>query len=184
MTAPDPFAPWRARYGVATVATATTTAGNAAHPRESGDVAGVASVAAPDLKVCVEAANRAAAALLRAARDGAEALATPDPDLAREREEVAAAQAAEARGLYGEPLSPLEHRAVLAGYRAAALQRPPAWSDATRPPPPGAWCSCCGQIGRLGGRWWRAAEAPRSWRCRTCHPPDQLPAADVVEVTT
>ncbi|MBX6747557.1 MAG: hypothetical protein IRY87_36465, partial [Acetobacteraceae bacterium] len=75
-------------------------------------------------------AERARAAFLaRAAEDAAAALAVPDPDLAHERAEIAAAQAAEARGEYGRPKPEADHRAALAGFLAAGRQRPPAWAD-------------------------------------------------------
>jgi hypothetical protein len=60
----------------------------------------------------------------------------------------------------------------------ASRMRLPAWSDDT-PPPPGAWCSCCGRHApQAGGRWWSprqprddGAGPARGWRCMTCHPP-------------
>jgi hypothetical protein len=127
---------------------------------------------------------RAAAALLHAARQAAEALATPDADLDHERAEIAAALAAEARGGFGQPMSDADHRAALAGLSAAALQRPPGWSDPADSPPPGAWCSCCGRQHRAGGRWWREAAEPKGWRCWTCHPPVHLSGAELAEVRT
>ena len=78
-----------------------------------------------------------AAFLARAAEDAAAVLAVPDPDLAHERAEIAAAQAAEARGEYGRPKPEADHRAALAGFLAAGRQRPPAWADPTSLPPPG-----------------------------------------------
>jgi hypothetical protein len=56
--------------------------------------------------------------LARAGEDAAAALAAPDPDLAHERAEVAAAQAAEARGEYGRPQPEADNRAALAGSSA------------------------------------------------------------------
>ncbi|MDI3309036.1 MAG: hypothetical protein QJR07_18300, partial [Acetobacteraceae bacterium] len=114
----------------------------------------------------------------------AAALAAPDPDLAHERAEVAAAQAAEARGDHGRPRPEVDHRAALAGFLAAGLQRPPAWADPTSLPPPGAWCGCCGRQHRRGGRWWREAVNPSGWRCATCHPPVHLAPGVVVTVET
>jgi len=120
--------------------------------------------------------------VLRAAGQAAAVLAVPDPDLAAERAGTALAQAAEGRGDHGSPLPEAEHRAALAGLRAAGLQRPPAWPDPASLPPPGAGCSCCGRFGGAGGRWCREAEAPWGWRCATCHPPP--PGLAVVEATT
>ena len=54
------------------------------------------------------------------------------------------------------------------------LARPPAWASLD-PPPQGAWCLAC-----RGGRFWREREAPRGWRCASCHPPGHLPVAAVV----
>lgn len=94
-----------------------------------------------------------------------------------ERQDSAAARGVDAnprgRGI-------AEHQApaaYLRGLQRAALQRPPAWSDASRNPTPGAWCSCC-----EGSLWWREAQAPRGWRCARCHPSIHLAPAAVVEV--
>jgi hypothetical protein len=54
------------------------------------------------------------------------------------------------------------------------LARPRSWASLD-PPPQGAWCAAC-----RGGRFWREREAPRGWRCGTCHPHDHLPVAAVV----
>jgi hypothetical protein len=53
--------------------------------------------------------------LLAAAQAGAEALGAPDPELARERAEIASALAAEARGDFGPPAPRDEHRTALGG---------------------------------------------------------------------
>ena len=63
--------------------------------------------------------------------------------------------------------------------RRAALQRPPSWSDTTACPAPGCFCSCCN-----GRRWWCELDAPRGWRCWTCHPPFHLTAGEVSDVRT
>jgi len=63
-------------------------------------------------------------------------------------------------------------------------QRMPSWAQVEDQPQPGDWCGCCGRFKRSAGRWWREATEPRGWRCRTCHPPDHLPAAAVVAVAT
>jgi hypothetical protein len=72
------------------------------------------------------------------------------------------------------------NRQIEDGYRRAALRRPPSWwwAEAGRPTA-GAICSCCG-----GQRWWSALADQRGWCCRTCHPPDHLPANSVQEVRT
>ena len=69
--------------------------------------------------------------------------------------------------------------AHVAGLQAAALQRPPSWSDAAAMPSIGAWCSCC-----RGQRWWCEARDPKGWRCAQCHPPSHLPADAVREMRT
>jgi hypothetical protein len=161
-----PFARWWAARGVSAVAMAENTSGNAASPRETSDVAAVAAVAVHGASV-------------GAAREASE-VATSDPALGWDREEPG-----ELCGGDAAPPSPTARRAELAGYLAAGLQRPPAWSDPTSVPPPGAWCGCCGRrVGRSGGRWWREAVEPTGWRCGICHPPAHLTAAEVVERRT
>ncbi len=101
------------------------------------------------------------------------------------------AEEAEREAIRAEPVLPPEgsperdrldrmQRRMQRGLLDAAMRRPPAWSDPGAPPTPGCRCvRCC------GGRWWcEAGEAPRGWRCRTCHPPDHLPADAVREVRT
>ena len=61
----------------------------------------------------------------------------------------------------------------------AARGRPPSWADPTTPPSRGRFCKCC-----KGQRWWREREAPKGWRCSTCHPPDHLPQGAVTEMRT
>lgn len=77
------------------------------------------------------------------------------------------------------------------GLLIASRMRPPAWSDEA-PPPPRAFCSCCGRHApEAGGRWW-SPRRPRSdgtgtgpgWRCWTCHPPVHLAPRDLREVRT
>jgi hypothetical protein len=137
-----------------------------------------------DALAAVLAERRRAASLVAAADHAAEALAAPDPELARERAETAAGLSEEAAGRFGRPMSEAGHQAALAEYLAVGLQRPPGWSDVASCPPPGAWCSCCGRSHRSGGRWWREAVAPRGWRCRTCHGPWHLREDQIVEVVT
>lgn len=88
---------------------ATRPAG-AASPRERGSVVCVPCV-------LLESAGRLGAAsdLLTAALAGTEALAAPDPELARERAEIAAALATEAAGEAEAPTPPECHRAAVAG---------------------------------------------------------------------
>lgn len=83
---------------------------------------------------------------------------------------------------YATPAAPVPYQPAAPdrlrdGLRRGALQRPTAWADATALPTRGASCSCCD-----GARWWREEEAPKGWRCRTCHPPP--PGLGVVEVRT
>jgi hypothetical protein len=131
---------------------------------------------------------RAAEAMAAAAADALDALAEPDPDLATEREAIAATMRAEAAGLL-PVLPPAEHERHVAGLERAALQRPPSWADPS-PPPPGAWCGCCSRARpERGGRWWTPT-APRTdglapgpgWRCAACHPPP--PGCHVREART
>ena len=98
-----------------------------------------------------------------------------------------AREAPPAAGAPRDPVLPMpgaEHRAVVAGFLAAGLQRPPAWSDPASVPPPGAWCGRCRGFGGTGGRWWREAVEPAGWRCGTCHPPANLTPGEVVERRT
>ena len=46
-------------------------------------------------------------------------------------------------------------------------------------PSRGCFCSCC-----KGQRWWCERDAPKGWRCSTCHPPNDLPAKAVTEIWT
>lgn len=114
-------------------------------------------------------------------------------DLRHWREEVArilsegqAQTEAEGSSASGEcasaqPAPEADHRAAVAGYLLAGLQRPPSWSDPT-PPPAGAFCSCCGRFRQQGGRWWRPNDNAAGWCCTTCHPPP--PGLAVVELAT
>jgi hypothetical protein len=58
---------------------------------------------------------QAASRLLARAQAGDEALGGGDPDLDRERAEIAAALAAEAAGGFGPPATPERHREAVAG---------------------------------------------------------------------
>lgn len=69
--------------------------------------------------------------------------------------------------------------AMVAGLLIASRRRPPSWADPTALPSRGCFCTCC-----KGRRWWCEREAPKGWRCRTCHPPDHLPSGVVTEVRT
>jgi hypothetical protein len=118
----------------------------------------------------------------RVAAEAAAALAGREPDEIEAGER--AAIAAEAAGAFGPAIPPEDHLAALAGFLDAGLARPPAWSESESIPPPGAWCTCCGRTERRSGRWWRERDRASGWCCRTCHPPDHLPPAAVVEVLT
>ncbi len=155
-------------------------------------LAGLALSSAPAAfshPVRVDPEAGAAEALAAAAAEGLAALAAPDPDLAAEREAIAATMRAEAAGAL--PVLPeARHRDHLAGLERSALQRPPSWADAAAVPPPGAWCGACSRNRpEWGGRWW-APVNPRidglglgpGWRCMTCHPPP--PGGDVREAVT
>ncbi len=133
-----------------------------------------------------EVAERAAFYALRQAEAaGVLAQREPDPIEAAERAMVFGAEAAP------QPWQPGDPDPMRDGLLLSALMRPPAWASET-PPPPGAWCSCCGRHNpEAGGRWWSALR-PRSdgtgigpgWCCRTCHPPDHLLKSEVREVLT
>ena len=58
---------------------------------------------------------------------------------------------------------------MVRGLLDTARQRPPSWVDAAATPSAGCRCSCC-----RGQRWWCEREAPKGWRCGTCHPPLHL----------
>ncbi|WP_431305324.1 hypothetical protein [Sediminicoccus sp. BL-A-41-H5] len=182
----DRLAGWRATraaLNVATVADAAAVVATAGEPRKSAEVASVATVANENAGLGDDMAARVAF-YVTASERALEALAAPDADLAAERAEIQAAREAEARGEY--PIKPeAEHRAHLAALRLSGLQRPPAWSDVTWAPPPGAWCGCCGRhTPQSGGRWWREAKEPTGWRCWACHPPVHLATDNIHEVRT
>jgi hypothetical protein len=156
------------------------------------EAAGVRLRLHPDGLMRMEAASPPPAAVLaelRQHREGVAALlaaraqpATPTPDA--EHATIMAEPELPPAGSPERERQDRRHRATLAGLLASGLQRPPAWSDPASEPPPGAWCGCCGRFSRIGGRWWREAEAPLGWRCWTCHPPDGRPMTAVVEVWT
>jgi hypothetical protein len=68
---------------------------------------------------------------------------------------------------------------LVAGLHVAARGWPPSWADLATLPSRGCFCTCC-----KGQRWWRECEAPKGWRCSTCHPPDHLPPDAVTEMRT
>ena len=72
-----------------------------------------------------------------------------------------------------------EQARMVRGLLDTARQRPPSWADTAARPSPGCWCSFC-----HGQRWWCEREAPRGWRCGTCHPPAHLRVDAVTEVRT
>jgi hypothetical protein len=125
-----------------------------------------------------------AAFYLRAMAEAAEAMAAPDPDLAAERVEAAAAQAAEARGDHGATLPAEDHQRHLAALLDTSRQRPAAWPDQTRRPRLGDYHTAC-----RGRRWW-APQRPSAdctgvgagWACGFCHPAP--PGAAIEEVQT
>ena len=69
--------------------------------------------------------------------------------------------------------------ALVVGLYVATRGRPPSWADPGALPASGCFCTCC-----KGQRWWRECEAPKGWRCSTCHPPDHLPPDAVTEMRT
>ncbi len=71
-----------------------------------------------------------------------------------------------------------EHQARMAGYRRAALRRPPSL-PMTAPPGAGCYCTCC-----VGQAWWCERVGPQGWRCATCYPPDHLAADQVRALRT
>jgi hypothetical protein len=72
-----------------------------------------------------------------------------------------------------------QQAALVSGLLHAARRRPPSWADPTALPSRGCFCSCC-----KGQRWWREREAPKGWRCWTCHPTDHLATGAMLELRT
>jgi hypothetical protein len=112
----------------------------------------------------------------------------PMPPAEHDAAEAAAVAAHYAAPPSARPYLPGDPDPVCVGLLLASRMRPPAWGDDT-PPPPGAWCSCCGRHNpERGGRWW-SPRNPRSdglglgpgWRCWTCHPPPTGCAVRVAE---
>jgi hypothetical protein len=175
---------WRARLATLRVGQADAASADSAERQTASSPAGaIGTIGANGTGVESErecGSPDAAPFYRRAAEEAAVALAAHDPDLARERSEMAAALAAPA----ADPWQPGKPDPLRDGLLIAALARPPSWSGPTSPPPPGAWCSCCSRSRRSGGRWWREAAEPKGWRCRNCYPPDHLQADQVVEVRT
>ena len=116
-----------------------------------------ASVPLPADLLARARAHRDAIADAILAEDAAARDTTPDPPPLSE-----AGTPARVRG-------DAEHAQMVRGLLNAACQRPPSWSDSAATPSPGCWCSCC-----KGYRWWCEREAPKGWRCGTCHPPLHL----------
>lgn len=85
-------------------------------------------------------------------------------DAAAEAEERAAIVA---EGEHRDPLTPVPHLL------------PPSWSMVTIEPTAGARCRSCG-----GRHWWSEEDAPRGWRCATCHPAHHLAADQRRDVAT
>ena len=77
------------------------------------------------------------------------------------------------------PRAPIPTGDDLDGFRRAALMRPPSWADPAARPSAGSYCSCC-----RGRRWWCELEAPKGWRCYTCHPADGARPGETIEVRT
>jgi hypothetical protein len=103
-----------------------------------------------------------------------------DADDEAEREAIQAEPELPPEGSVERERQDRAQQRMVRGLVSAGMQRPPAWSDAGAWPTPGCRCARCGS-----GRWWcEVGEAPRGWRCRTCHPPDHLPADAVREVRT
>jgi hypothetical protein len=107
-----------------------------------------------------------------------------DPDAAAERAAIQGEPSLPPVGSPEREAADRRQAEAIAGLLAAALSRPPGWSDVRSVPPPGAWCSCCGRARRKGGQWWREAVAPTGWRCATCHPPDHLREDCIVRIET
>ncbi len=175
---------WRARLAAlkargADAGSAGSTEGQAASPAGATGASGANGTGVEGAGE--EGGADTAAFYRRAAEEAAAALAAEDPDLAHERSEIAAALAGSAAA---DPWRPSTPDPLGDGLLLGALARPPSWSRPAFPPPPGAWCSCCGRSHRCGGRWWREATEPKGWRCGRCYPPDHLRADQVMEVRT
>lgn len=177
---------WRARLSALRSEHARANSANSAN---SGARTGVAAPngAIGSIGTCISGATQAppgdwVAWATRFTAEAGAAMAGREPDEIEAGER--AAIVAEAAGAFAPPIPPEDHAAALAGFLGAGLARPPSWSDPDSPPPPGAWCTCCGRTARRGGRWWRERDRATGWCCRTCYPPDHLSAAAVVEVLT
>lgn len=83
------------------------------------------------------------------------------------------------RDIAHAPVPRADQPSHLVGYLNAAQQRPPSWTDSTALPSRGCFCSCC-----KGQRWWSERDAPKGWRCCTCHPPNHLPSEQTEIVQT
>jgi hypothetical protein len=69
-----------------------------------------------------------------------------------------------------------QHAAMVAGYLAASLMRPPSWwRPEPHEPPAGVACGCC-----RGVTWWTRDRL--GWCCTRCHPATEV--AGIIEVTT
>lgn len=135
----------------------------------------------------VAALARAEAAGIRftLASDGTVAMAAAAPpppgvvvELRLYREDVARLLAARAA------MTTPQAAIVPAPPPPASLMRWPGGCSREDTPAPGAWCSCCSRREQSGGRWWQPRGGDGGWRCWPCHPPDHLPASEIVEVRT
>jgi hypothetical protein len=164
---------WRARLAAIRAAQGKDDSAVSADSLPLGDAIGPnGAIGANDIRA---EARKAEAWAARIQAEVPAVLAAPDPELEAERALLAAHYAAPADAA---PYLPGDPDPLRDGLLLASRMRLPAWSDDT-PPPPGAWCSCCGRHApQAGGRWWQPRQ-PRDdgtgpapgWRCWTCHPP-------------
>ena len=106
-------------------------------------------------------------------------VSTPCPETVSAVSSVSRAAKVVNAGASGREQAAATERAISAAYISASLQRPPSWSDPVAVPSRGCFCSCC-----KGQRWWCEREAPKGWRCSTCHPPSHLTPDAVTKVRT
>src|SRR5262245_44060639 len=124
-----------------------------------------ASAIPPDLLSDLRSYKQDLVALLAANDHGTFSPTTPE-----QNEALASGDCKATRSRPDWRVRECEHRAIIADeHLQAAQRRPPSWADHTAVPPLGCFCSCC-----KGRRWWCEQEAPRGWRCGSCHPPCHL----------
>jgi hypothetical protein len=117
--------------------------------------------------------------------DAVEEPAADDPIDAAERDAIQAEPAMPPEGTPERARQDAKQAEMVRGLLASALVRPSCFpGEASRPPPAGAFCSCC-----KGRRWWFPKQpddggnrVSSHWRCRTCRPPARLSENQIVGI--